>query len=233
MKKYKYILWDVDGTLLDFDYSQKVSLFQCLETLGVEGTDELNEIYSKINHRWWRDLELGLVTKEQLLHGRFREFFENVDIHCPDLEAFRLKYQHGLSVNFLPVEHALEVCSHLKELGFKQYVVTNGVSTIQRSKLSLSGIDALMDDLFISEELGAPKPHMEFFEACFKQIKEKDSSFDPSLCLIVGDSMSSDMQGGMNAGIDTCYFAPKATAKAECVTYQIKDLTEVYPLLGV
>ena len=66
MSKYKYILWDVDGTLLDFDYSQKISLFKCLKQIGVEGTDELNEKYSAINHKWWKNLELGLVTKDEL-----------------------------------------------------------------------------------------------------------------------------------------------------------------------
>ena len=233
MGKYKYILWDVDGTLLDFDYSQKISLFKCLKQIGVEGTDELNEKYSAINHKWWKNLELGLVTKDELLNGRFTEFFDTVQINCPDVEAFRKQYQYELGVNFCPVEHALEVCEHLKELGFLQFVVTNGVSSTQRTKLSLSGIDALMEGVFISEELGNPKPNKAFFDACFKQISLNNDDFNPELCLIIGDSMSSDMVGGQNAGIDTCYFAPNAEEKEESVTYQIKKLTDVYGVLGV
>lgn len=233
MKKYKYILWDVDGTLLDFDYSQKVSLFHCLEKIGVEGTDELNEIYTEINHRWWKNLELGIVTKEELLNGRFRDFFETVKIRCEDIEAFRSQYQYELGINFRPIDGAYEICSRLKELGYRQYIVTNGVTDTQLSKLSLSGFDKLMNAIFISEQLGCPKPKKEFFDRCFEQIKTEDDSFCLDRCLIIGDSMSSDMKGGENAGIDTCYFAPMQDVKEASVTYQIKELTEVYEILGV
>jgi len=232
-KKYKYILWDVDGTLLDFDYSQKTSLFHCLESIGVEGTDELNEIYTNINHRWWNDLELGKVTKQELLNGRFREFFETVNISCNDVEAFRKQYQHELGINYLIIKDALEVCTHLKRLGYHQYIVTNGVTATQLSKLSLSGFDVLMEDIFISEEIGFPKPQKAFFDECFARITAREAFFAPAECIIIGDSMSSDMKGGENAGIATCYFSPATDKIEDSVTYQIKELTEVYDILGV
>lgn len=233
MKAYKFILWDVDGTLLDFDYSQKVSLFHCLEKIGVKGTDELNDIYSQINHRWWKNLELGLVTKKELLNGRFYEFFETTKIPCQDVEGFREWYQYELGVNFCPIPNAIEVCKTLKEKGFWQCVVTNGVTDTQRSKLKLSGIDAFMEEVFISEQLGSPKPNKAFFDACFEKIRTHNEDFALEKCLIIGDSLSSDMTGGKNAGIDTCYFAPGICKKEEDVTYQIKELTEIYDILGV
>lgn len=233
MNKYQYILWDVDGTLLDFSYSQKTSLFKCLARIGVEGTDELNSIYSVINDKWWKNLELGVVTKQQLLCGRFAEFFETCHIECADIESFRQQFQHELSVNFKEIEDSVNVCKKLQELGFHQYVVTNGVSSTQRTKLKLSGFDSFMEELFISEEIGFPKPKKEFFDMCFSKIKDMHSDFLPKETLIIGDSMSSDMKGGINAGIDTCYFAPNATTIEENVTYQIVRLTEVLSILGV
>lgn len=232
MKQYKYILWDVDGTLLDFGYSQKVSLFKCLEQIGVQGTDELNEIYTEINHRWWQDLELGKVTKEQLLSGRFKEFFETSNIVCSDFDAFREHYQYELGVNFCPIEDSLEICERLQRLGFHQFIVTNGVTKTQLSKLKLSGFDTFMDDIFISEQLGSPKPNKAFFDACFAQIRTKHRAFELDETIIIGDSMSSDMKGGLNAGIDTCYYCPCSSKKEE-VTYQISKLKEIYSILGV
>ncbi|MBQ7358644.1 MAG: YjjG family noncanonical pyrimidine nucleotidase [Lachnospiraceae bacterium] len=233
MSKYKYILWDVDGTLLDFSYSQKISLFKCLEKIGVTGTDELNAIYTEINERWWKNLELGLVTKKELLSGRFVDFFEACNIACSDVDAFRESYQYELGVNFVPMEGAIEVCDKLKNLGFHQYVVTNGVTSTQKTKLSLSGFDKLMDEIFISEQIGVPKPHIDFFDTCFSKIKEQDTEFDLTKVLIVGDSLSSDMQGGINAGIDTCFYAPTLVEREKTVTYQIQSLYEVLSILGV
>ena len=232
MNKYKYILWDVDGTLLDFDYSQKISLYKCLERIGVKGTEQLNAVYTKINHKWWQNLELGKVTKEELLPGRFIEFFEECHIQCEDIEAFREQYQWELGVNYLPIEGALSVCEKLKDLGFHQYIVTNGVTSTQQMKLKLSGLDSYMEGIFISEQIGSPKPNKEFFDACFLQIQKEHSSFSLEETLIVGDSMSSDMKGGENAGIDTCYFTPDMK-EMENVTYQISKLTEIYAILGV
>lgn len=233
MSKYKYILWDVDGTLLDFSYSQKISLFKCLDMIGVTGTDELNAIYTEINERWWKNLELGLVTKAELLSGRFVDFFETCNIVCPDVDAFRESYQYELGVNFVPMEGAIEVCGKLKDLGFHQYVVTNGVTSTQKTKLALSGFDKLMDGVFISEQIGMPKPNIEFFDACFSKIKETNIDLKLEEVLIVGDSMSSDMKGGINAGIDTCFYAPELIEREEAVTYQIRSLYEVYTILGV
>lgn len=232
-KVYPYLLWDVDGTLLDFLYSQKASITKCLEQIGVTVTEELVEGYSRINDSWWKRLELGEVTKPELLTGRFIEFFAKYGITCPDIDAFREDYEAGLGVIFRCVEGSLELCRELKEKGFHQFVVTNGTTSVQQNKLKLSGFAELMEDVFISEQIGAPKPKKEFFDVCLKKIAEKYPDFDKSQALIIGDSLTSDMQGGENAGIDTCWYHPNGDEIPQIqVNYEIRELRDVMEIVS-
>lgn len=221
---YDVILWDVDGTLLDFDYSLDQALTKCLAEIGVDATDELKATYMKINDGWWKRLERGEVTKAQLLPGRFTDLFAVYDIDCPDLSLFLEHFQEYLGSCFSYIDNSLEIVKSLKGK-CRQYVVTNGVASTQLSKLKLSGFFEVMDDIFISEQLGAPKPSKHFFDRVFESIpqtrKEK--------ILIVGDSLTSDMRGGNNAGIDTCWYNPRNefNETAVEVKYMIWDLKEV------
>lgn len=198
------ILWDVDGTLLDFIYSQRISMKKCFETIGRKITDDMLERYSLINDGYWKRLELGEVTKEELLLGRFATFFEEYGMKDVDVEAFAREYQENLGRLYCLNPGAMEVCRELKGR-VKQYVVTNGVTATQESKLALSGLSPLMDGFFISEAVGAPKPRKEFFDHCLSHIEEKDKN----RIMIVGDSLSSDIKGGADAGIRTCLYHPK------------------------
>jgi len=230
--RYEYLLWDVDGTLLDFEYSMRVSLYKSLKKIGVEANGEMIERYSQINDGWWKRLELGEVTKKQLLPGRFVDLFEEYGIQCDDLDAYLADFQENLGCEYQLMENALEVCRELKKQGYRQFVVTNGVTRTQKNKLKLSGLTDMMEALFISEQLGAPKPHKEFFDACFAEIKNKYPGFDKSKALIIGDSLSSDMQGGINAGIATCYYNPeRKDIKDVNVTYQISRLEEIFEVV--
>lgn len=230
MSKFTTVLWDVDGTLLDFLYSQRYALTKCFHSIGREMTDEILNRYSQINDSFWKRLELGEITKTQLLTGRFLQLFEEYDIVGVDVEAFRLEYQEALGSVFSYLDDSLDICKSLRGR-VKQYVVTNGVTATQMNKLKLSGFYDLMEELFISEQIGAPKPHKEYFEYLFAHLKEKDKS----KILLVGDSLTSDIKGGVLAGISTCWYRPQGSINETeyQADYEISDLHQIYDILEI
>ncbi|MBQ2803318.1 MAG: YjjG family noncanonical pyrimidine nucleotidase [Lachnospiraceae bacterium] len=228
MYKFTTILWDVDGTLLDFLYSQRYAITKCFQSIGRDITEEMIQRYSQINDRFWKQLELGEITKEELLTGRFLCLFEEYGIENVDVESFRLEYQEALGSTFSYIDDSLEVCKTLYGK-VKQYVVTNGVTSTQLNKLKLSGLDEWMEELFISEQIGAPKPQKEFFDYCFSQIEEKDKS----KILLVGDSLTSDIKGGVLAGIATCWYRMEGSKNYTSFhpDYEISDLHQILDIL--
>lgn len=229
-QRFSTILWDVDGTLLDFEFSQKIALERCFQSIGVPITEEMQARYDAINNSFWKRLEKGEVTREQLLRGRFVQFFEAYDIKGVDVESFRCEYQEHLGKIFSFKDDALTILQRLKPV-VKQYVVTNGVASIQQSKLKLSGIYDVMDGIFISEQFGADKPSSIFFDRCFSQLEEQDKS----RILIVGDSLTSDIAGGALAGITTCWYRPEGTVNISDIRpdYEIEDLHQIYELIKI
>ncbi len=224
------LLWDVDGTLLDFDYSMRGALQKCFCTVGKPLTEEMIRRYSQINDGYWKRLERGEVSKEELLVGRFRDFFSEYGLEEMDVEAFRKEYQTGLGQIYAYRDDALTVVKSLRG-HFRQYVVTNGVTATQKSKLKLSGLSEVMDGVFISEAVGHAKPSKVFFDYCLEQLEEKDRD----RILIIGDSMTSDILGGIQAGIRTCWYNPQErpcgyTYNAD---YEISVLQQVYEVLGI
>lgn len=230
MGDFTTILWDVDNTLLDFDYSCRASLRQCFRSVGKEITEEMIDTYTKINEEYWKKLERGEVTKAQLLNGRFVDFFAVYGLDDIDVEKFRKEYQVNLGNIYSFRDDSLTICKSL-QTKYKQYVVTNGVSATQRSKLGLSGFAEVMNGLFISEEIGAPKPEKAFFEYCLEHVQEKDIS----KILLVGDSLTSDIKGANSVGIKTCWYNYKEAARPEgySIDYEIADLHQVYDVLKI
>lgn len=228
MNKFTTILWDVDGTLLDFTYSQRYAITKCFRTIGREITEEQIKRYSQINDDYWKRLELGEITKEQLLTGRFATLFEEYEIRNVDLEDFMREYQEALGSVFSYIDDSLTICRALQGKVY-QYVITNGVTSTQRNKLKLSGLAETMNALFISEQIGMPKPGREFFDYCLEHIEEKDKA----RILIVGDSLSSDIKGGVLAGIPTCWYRPEGTANPTPYRpdYEISDLHMLYDII--
>lgn len=226
--RYDVILWDVDGTLLDFDYSQHYAICKCLEEIGVTPSNGITERYAAINDGWWKRLEKGEVTKKQLLTGRFTDLFAEYDIVCDDVEGFRQHYQEYLGSVYRYIDNSLEICKALTGKCL-QCVVTNGVTATQLNKLKLSGFYNIMEHIFISEQIGAPKPQRTFFDRIFEMLPDAPKD----RMLIVGDSLSSDMQGGNNAGIDTCWYNPKNEInRTEAETnYIIRNLKEVLQIV--
>lgn len=232
-RRFTTILWDVDNTLLDFDYSCRGALKQGFRTMGIEITEEMIGRYFQINDNYWKRFEKGEVTKEQVLINRFADFFAEydlLDLPQVSVEVFRKEYQKSLGNIYSYLDDSLTICKAL-QTKFKQYVVTNGVASTQRSKLVLSGFAEVMDELFISEEIGAPKPNTEFFEHCLSKIEEKDRS----KILLVGDSLTSDIKGANLTGIKACWYNPKEKALPVeySVDYEITDLHQIYEILGI
>jgi YjjG family noncanonical pyrimidine nucleotidase len=230
----KTILWDVDGTLLDFARSERYGLFACLDEIGFHAyDDEMLKRYAKINRGFWEALERGELTKQEVLTGRFRTFFDSEGIICEDVEAFNASYQEKLGSKFFENENSLELCRKLHGR-FRQYVVTNGTVTAQRNKLKFSGLGDCMDGVFISDEIGIEKPGIGFFTHAFSEIEAQTGEvLRPGETLIVGDSLTSDMRGGNAAGIRCCWYNPKQLANTAGVRldYEIRHLWDLEPIL--
>lgn len=229
MGRFTTILWDVDGTLLDFLYSQRVCMKNCFLKIGRDITEEMLERYSEINDSYWKRYELGQVTKEELLVGRFADFLREFGITDTDPEVFKNAYESGLGEVYKYMENSYEICGRLYGK-VDQYVITNGIASVQRNKLKLSKLDRFMEDLFISEEADAPKPSKDFFDYCMGKIREKDRS----RMLIVGDSLTSDIRGGILNGIPTCWYRPEGTVNSLDYKpdYEISRLEGIYRIIG-
>ena len=225
--KYDHVLLDVDNTLLDFDAAQEGAFKDLLGYFGAEYSDETYARYSEINHSYWRRLELGTITKDLLQTERFKVFFDTLGISVDGNDA-NVFYQKALSNQAQLIPHAEEVCRELSKRT-KLSVVTNGVGTTAYSRIGLSGLQKYMSHIVVSEIIGFAKPSKEFFDAAFDIIGCKSSD----RIIIVGDSLSSDIKGGINAGIDTCWFNLKGAAAPEGmkITYTITDLRELLDIV--
>lgn len=229
MGKYTTILWDLDQTLLNFDLSMEHALRAVFAKYGLPVNEEITARYDAINRSCWLQLESGDLTKEQVTVGRFRILFEELGITHVTPEEINAEYQRELGNVFFYMDGAKELVTLLKERGYRQYVVTNGVNTTQASKMRLSGLDRIMDGVFVSEVMGYPKPRREYFDACFAALPDVAREE----CILVGDSLTSDMRGAENAGVASCWFNPEGRAKdVEVRTdYEIRRLEELLQIL--
>lgn len=226
---YKYLLWDIDGTILDFVASERCAIKELFKRFKLgECTDEMIQIYSKINVKYWDALARNELTKPEVLIGRFNEFFTLMNIDTGVAEDFNKAYQLALGDYCIFVKDAKEIL--LSQKGkYTIAAVTNGTKIAQTKKLKTSGLDKIFDSIFISEDVGFEKPNLEFFRCVFDALNIKDKSE----VLIIGDSLASDIQGGINAGIDTCWYNPKHTENKGNlkITYEIDDLKKIEEIL--
>lgn len=225
----KVLLWDIDGTLLNFLAAEKAAMKKCFEVCGIgECTDEIIARYSKINRKYWEMLERGEITKPQVLIGRFEEFFESEGIVTDCATEFNKEYQVRLGDTICFCDNGYELVKSLKGR-VKQYAVTNGTKVAQDKKLAKSGLVELFDAVFISEEIGVEKPGVGFFEKVWDSI----GKYKSDEVMIIGDSLTSDIQGGNNAGILCCWYNPKGAVndKGVRVDYEIDDLQKVKEII--
>lgn len=229
----KVILWDIDGTLLDFGQAENYAMKKCFSLLNMgECTDAMVARYAAINAKYWERLERNEITKQEVLVGRFCEFFEKEGLSVKKAVPFNEEYQLRLGDKVFFNDNAAALVRKLKEHKIIQYAVTNGTLAAQRRKLAASGLNRLLDGAFISDEIGIEKPNTGFFERVFKTLSDV-GKFEKHEIMIVGDSLTSDMQGGNNAGIICCWYNPKGdrNTKGLRIAYEVKNLNEINEIL--
>ncbi|MBR4471491.1 MAG: YjjG family noncanonical pyrimidine nucleotidase [Erysipelotrichaceae bacterium] len=225
----KTILWDVDGTLLDFLAAERAAIRTLFSVFDLgECTDEMLARYSAINVVFWQRLERNEITRAEVLRGRFEQFFSEYGLDASIAEQFNERYQLTLGDTIVYRDDSLNILKALKGK-VRQYVVSNGTIVAQTKKLKNSKIGEVMDGVFLSEKLGVEKPDKGFFDEVFDEIGVDDLNE----VMIIGDSLTSDIQGGMNAGIQTCWYNPDHLDLPDQyhVDHIIFDLHEVFDLL--
>ena len=222
--RFNAILIDIDDTLFNFRKSSFEALAESFRRIGRTFTWDDMPGYEVYNNKMWHMFELGEIEKDDIYEERFRQYFAEKGI-AADTAAFNACYveQLSLGINFMP--HAAELLKALHGK-YKVFVVTNGDTYAQERRIRRSGLAEYFDGVFISEQLGHKKPDKDFFDAVFAIIGEEYRKTS----LMVGDSLSSDMQGGRNAGIPTCLYGKKEKADDRC-DYVIEDLLDLIPIL--
>ena len=223
------LLWDLDGTLLDFHAAESAAIKSLFEAFSLGGcSEDMIRRYSQINESYWQRLERNELTKPQVLVGRFEQFFQEIGVPQTLAPEFNQQYQLRLGDTIVYRDDSVGIVKKLRGK-VSQYIVSNGTSIAQNKKLLLSGLGKLMDGVFLSEEVGIEKPNRAFFDAVFDVIRPAN----PSEVMIIGDSLTSDIQGGNNAGILTCWYNPdqKPAPLGYSIDYIIHDLHEVISLV--
>lgn len=225
----KVILWDMDGTLLNFVKAEYHAIKKCFDLFGLGVcTDEMIARYSKINKTYWERLERKELTKPEVLVGRFEEFFAKEGIVTDCAAEFNKEYQSRLGDTICFCDNGYELVKALKT-HVKQYAVTNGTKMAQEKKLEKSGLGDLLDGVFISEDVGVEKPDKQFFSYVWENIGQ----YEPNEVMIVGDSLTSDMQGGNNAQILCCWYNPNGAENETKlkIDYEIDDLQKIWSII--
>lgn len=224
---YRFALFDADHTLLDFARSEREAVSACLARRGLPVDEETVSLYASINDGHWKRLERGLTTRDQLRVERFADLFAALHYNG-DPRRMAMDYEEALSCQSHLVPGALELISALHGR-CRLFIVTNGTASVQRRRFGGCPLARFFERSFISEEIGCNKPEKAFFDAVAAAI----SDFDPAHALVIGDSLTSDIRGGINAGLDTCWFNPHGkTPPADWeITYTVSSLGEILPIL--
>jgi 2-haloacid dehalogenase len=225
---YKLILADADDTLFDFEKAEKSaferSFIEMEHNLDVEG---MKQKYNIINKLLWNDVEKGLLTSKQVRVERFRRLFHDLDVRF-SAEEFSELFIRYLSEGAFLLDGAEELCKYLSSK-YKLVIVTNGIKDVQLSRMKRSSIKQYIYDMIISEEVGVSKPDPRIFEFALKKLDHTDKKS----VIMIGDSLSSDIQGGINFGVDTCWFNPKNLENGTTLkpTHHIQRIDQLYDIL--
>lgn len=222
-----FLFFDLDNTLLDFNWAEQRALRRAFQEAGLEPTPALLARYHAINIRQWELLEEGALTREQVLVSRFELLFAERGISL-SAKAVDDRYEALLAEGHRFVPGAEALLDSLRGRT-RMFIASNGCAAVQAGRIASAGIAPYFEKIFISEELGADKPSRAFFQRCFAEIP----GFDPAHALMIGDSLTSDIRGGINAGIRTCWFNPQGKpARADIVPdFEIRALAELPALL--
>lgn len=224
MKHYKYLLLDADGTFYDFPSCENIAIKKLFANYNIELSNDNLSLYHKSNSALWNDFEQGKVTTDDIRIKRFIPIMEKYGLGAKSKEA-GLLYCEYLSENGILYQGARECLEFLKEK-YTLIMITNGLKEVQYGRFETSNTTALFDKIVISEEIGVQKPKKEFFDYTLSLINATKDE-----CLIIGDSLSSDIQGGLNSGIDTLYLHLDKAKLEGSYTYDASSYDEVLKLL--
>lgn len=226
--KYEVILFDADETLFDFKKSEKYAFEQAILEFNIDYREDYHlKIYSDINTGIWKEFECGLITQEKLKVERFRRLSHELNIKFDEI-AFSKSYLKHLSHSSFLYDESTELIEKLSK-NYKLSIITNGLSDVQSNRIRKSSIAKYFDDIVISEEVNISKPNPKIFEIALNNINYNDKN----KVLMVGDSLTSDIQGGINFGIDTCWYNPNKVENRTDFkpTYEISSLAQLSEIL--
>lgn len=227
-KKYNWLLFDVDNTLLDFDSAAKIAFHKTLEIFKIPARPQIYSIYKKVNHLVWTAYENKEISSEALRPKRFELFLKEINLPGQPAEMNET-YLSLLIESSTLWRGAKDVLNQLSSQ-YQMAVITNGLKEVQRPRLALTQIDHFFQTIIVSDEIGVAKPQAGFFDYAFQQIK----SSSKNKVLVIGDSLNSDIKGGINYGLDTCWFNPmgKDNTSGLQPTYEIRTLRELMEVLS-
>jgi len=223
----EFLFLDLDDTILDFHKAEWIALGKTFRGFGLEPTDTVMARYSQINREHWERLERKELTREEVLVGRFEVLFREFGLVVDPVHCART-YEGNLAVGHYFIPGAPEAVEALSKR-YKLYLASNGTAKVQAGRLASANISHFFQEIFVSQEIGANKPDLAYFERCFARIP----GFDKTKAMIVGDSLTSDILGGIQAGIRTCWVNPEGKPGRADIKpdYEIRALHQLEALL--
>jgi len=223
----EFLFLDLDDTILDFKKAEYIAIGKTIADFGVEPTDEVRHRYHLINKWHWEQLELGTMTRAEILVGRFKVLFDELGVTV-DAEKVARTYEKNLGTGHFFLPGAEEAVKSLSKK-YRLFLASNGTASVQKGRMTSANLYRFFEQVFVSQELGHNKPSKAYFDAAFAQIP----GFDPAKALMVGDSLTSDILGGINAGIKTVWVNPAhAPARPDIVPdFEIEALSQLEALL--
>ena len=229
MTPYSILLFDADNTLFNFDAGNRRAFSEVSRICHLPDTDELFHAYEAVNAEMWSAFDRGECTKNFLVVERFRLYLERAGLQADPVRCNKI-HLSTLATNTVLLPRALEVCRTLAQT-HSLYIVTNAVAAVQKARLAASDLRPYITDAFISEDAGASKPSVAYFDYVFSRIPD----ITRENCLLIGDSPSSDLQGANNYGIPCCWYNPRGLARPDGmrIDYEIRDLPELLPIVDL
>lgn len=223
---YKILLFDLDDTLLDFGANEADSLNKLFQQYGYVFSNELFQTYNSVNKQLWTDYENGKIVLGDVLNSRFSETMLRLGVVVDGVE-WENRYREFLGDGCQLIEDAMEVCRSLSA-SHRLFVITNGVTQTQIKRLKQSGLYDFFEDVFDSQSIGFQKPSREFFDYVIDHIRD----FNLKKALVIGDSLNTDIKGGLMSGIDTCWINRKSQKCSDEIisTYTITSLAELFDI---
>ena len=227
MAKYNCIMMDIDNTLLDFDAAERKALLETLQQFSLPCDEAAVSRYHEINSSLWGELNKGKIRRDKLVIERFDRFVKEMGAAAKATELNRAYTEH-LATHADVIPGAEEALQELAEVA-TMIAVSNGTESVERGRLKLSGFEKYFDDIFVSEAVGVSKPNPKIFQMAMRKLGIEHSD----KVLVVGDSLSADIQGGVNAGLDTCWVNMNGLENESGLTptYEVKALCELYPIV--